>query len=251
MTRATGFDFVSTHIGRLAMVISDTDIQVTRDRRRIGLYPERFQALRNRRTPLVDEAQVVARTASRKGRMLWASRLDAEKRPELLPGLARALAQVDPGVVIDVFGEAVLGRFDVATLEGCPNLAYRGPYRAFESLDLAAYDGFVYTSRFDGMPNVLLEAMAAGLPVIAPAVGDWRDGRRRRDRMLLELPPDDGETAHLYATAIRRLGGDAALRARLATAALRRLSSATAPTPTSLESGNSSEGRPTRMVLND
>ena len=34
-------------------------------------------------------------------------------------------------------------------------------------MQLADYDVFLYTSQVDGMPNVLLEATAAGLPIVA------------------------------------------------------------------------------------
>ena len=39
------------------------------------------------------------------------------------------------------------------------------------SLPIANFDAFIYTSSFDGMPNIILETMACGLPVVAPDVG--------------------------------------------------------------------------------
>ncbi|WP_058553687.1 glycosyltransferase [Thiohalocapsa sp. ML1] len=76
---------------------------------------------------------------------------------------------------------------------------------------------FVLPSRFEGMPNALLEALGAGLPAI---VSDASPGP-------LELIRD-GETGLVVATddvdalagAIRRLCTDAPLRARLAAAAV-------------------------------
>lgn len=78
---------------------------------------------------------------------------------------------------------------------------------------LRAASLFVLPSRVEGFPNALLEAMAAGLPVLA---ADCRSGPGEivRDGVdgLLVAPGD----AAALAEGIRRLLGDSALRARLA-----------------------------------
>jgi len=222
--RAAGQLFVSDHIEKLALVISDTETLVEHDRWRIGIWPERFQALPRRRPPLVNDSQIAVRTARRKGRVLWASRLERGKRPELVPRIAGLLAIAAPHVSVDVFGRTVMGHFDVAGFKGLDNVVYRGAYEDFERLDHAGYDCFLYTGWSDGLPAVVLEAMAAGLPVIAPAVegiGEMvMDGGTG---ILLAVPADDGEAARMYVDAIVRLLDDPARRTRLALAALQRL----------------------------
>lgn len=162
--------------------------------------------------------------------MLWASRLDREKRPDLLPRIANHLALLAPDMRIDIFGSAVLGAFDPRCLAGLPNLVYRGSFEGFASLDHSAYDAFVYTTAYGGMPNVVLEAIAAGLPVIAPDVGGIGEIIVGGESGLL-LPALSGteEMAAAYADAVARLADDPALRARLATGALRRLERRHAP----------------------
>ncbi len=79
---------------------------------------------------------------------------------------------------------------------------------------LAAADVFVMPSRSEGLGIAALEAMAAGLPVVASAVGGLGeavvDGRTG-----LLVPPDDPAA---LAAALGRLVDDGALRARLGAA---------------------------------
>lgn len=78
---------------------------------------------------------------------------------------------------------------------------------------LATADAFVSSSRREGMPMAVLEAMARGLPIVATSVGDVPatvgDGG-------LIVPPEDPDA---LAGALRQLRDDA-LRDRLGTAAL-------------------------------
>ena len=51
------------------------------------------------------------------------------------------------------------------------NLHYHGPYERFDDIETEAFDAFLYASRWDGLPNVLLEAAAHHLPIIAQVTG--------------------------------------------------------------------------------
>jgi glycosyltransferase involved in cell wall biosynthesis len=71
---------------------------------------------------------------------------------------------------------------------------------------------FVLSSLVEGSPNVLLEAMAAGLPAVAsdiPGVREVVDA----ESGILAMPRD----AESFASALERLSGDGALRARMGT----------------------------------
>ncbi len=51
-------------------------------------------------------------------------------------------------------------------------MRHGGAFDDFQALVRSRpFDVFLYTSQSDGVPNVLLEAMASGLPCIAPDVG--------------------------------------------------------------------------------
>lgn len=77
---------------------------------------------------------------------------------------------------------------------------------------IAASDILVLSSFMEGLPIVLMEAMAAGIPVIASGVAGIPELVRDGESGLLFAPSDwDG-----LAESIRRLAGDAALRARFA-----------------------------------
>lgn len=80
-----------------------------------------------------------------------------------------------------------------------------------------AADLFVLPSRFEGMSNALLEAMACGLPVVATAVGGNRDVVIHDENGVLVKPDDPTELAD----ALARLCANEVKRRRLGDAARR------------------------------
>jgi glycosyltransferase involved in cell wall biosynthesis len=78
---------------------------------------------------------------------------------------------------------------------------------------------FLLTSRFEGLPRSVLQAMAAGVPVVATAVDGTPEVVLDGETGLL-VPPADPEAA---ARAVLRVGTDAALADRLREAASRLL----------------------------
>jgi glycosyltransferase involved in cell wall biosynthesis len=76
---------------------------------------------------------------------------------------------------------------------------------------LRAADVLVLSSRTEAFPNVVLEAMATGLPVVTTDVGSVREMAVHEASALI-VPPED-ESA--LGAAIERIAGDAALRGRL------------------------------------
>ncbi len=104
--------------------------------------------------------------------VLWAGRFDEQKRPDVLLRIAQAMVSMP--IRFHVYGNPLLDstqQKNVEAMRAQPNVVMYGSYASFESIPTANYDIFLYTSQADGLPNVLLEAVACGLPVIAPDVG--------------------------------------------------------------------------------
>lgn len=115
--------------------------------------------------PIMDEVKKVHHAeANKKVRVLWASRVTREKMPDMIKLIANKL---DPKEFqIDVFG-AFSDDVDKNFFNGVPVINYRGAFDGFSSLPTENYDILLYTSVGDGVPNILLEATAAGLPILA------------------------------------------------------------------------------------
>lgn len=110
--------------------------------------------------------------------VLWAGRLDRQKRPELLAAIAAAL----PDVRFDVYGSSVLDKGNESSQLGAlPNVVLHGTFDNFNAIVKSDHSAFVYTTAWDGMPLVLLDAASAGLPIIAPDIGGIGDFIRKED----------------------------------------------------------------------
>jgi glycosyltransferase involved in cell wall biosynthesis len=169
---------------------------------------------------LVSEADVHSLSAGthhpdtrRPVELLSVGRLDPEKAPEMLLEALARLEERTPGrygltivgdgqlenelrAEADRFGDAVRFRGHV------PN----GP-ELFEIY--RASDVFVHVARTEGLPQVLTEAQAAGLPIVATDVGGVRAGLGDGAEAFL-VPPNDPEA---LAAAVTRVASDDDLRA--------------------------------------
>ena len=68
------------------------------------------------------------------------------------------------------------------------------------------YDAFIYTSLYDGCPNIILEIISLGCIVIAPNVGSVSDYiEDTKTGYLVENTYDINEDAAQYAAKIKQL----------------------------------------------
>ncbi len=135
-------------------------------------------------------------------------------KDQRMPGLVRELVLRTPAAWRWVWvGDGALRR----VVEGLPNLEITGWCRREEALRrVAEADVVLHASRWEGMPNALLEAMGMGKPVVVSdvvgtrdVVSDEVDGLLVRDVYAIEP----------YLAALERLASDPELRLRLGAAA--------------------------------
>lgn len=123
-------------------------------------------------------------------KLLWAGRLDRQKHPEIALEIAKQC--IDLNVQIDLYGSKVLDDyFDLSKLNKLPNIRYCGTFSNGLVEIAKNYDGFIYTSEYDGMPNIILEAIGVGLPIISSNVGGIGDLLEDRKSGLLVSQFDD------------------------------------------------------------
>lgn len=153
-------------------------------------------------------------------RLLWASRIAPEKRPEIVAKIASALQAAGVDVHIDAYGAAAPGVDARKVFSGSPGkVTYRGAFGSASDLPVAEYDAFLYTSSFDGLPNILLEMCGAGLPVVAPDVGGISEVVINDVTGKLIDASDDDLLVDRYVAAISSLYQNWADRAKLAESA--------------------------------
>lgn len=166
----------------------------------------------------VDDAFFDVARAER-GYLLCYGRLDAYQKglDVLLDAYARIRARLaaPPDLVIAGRGDEALVRRMVsdAGVAGVTLEAPVDPARARQLL--AGAVALMMPSRFEGLPAVPMEAMAAGVPVVATRVGALEE-IVEHDATGLLVPP--GDPAALAEAALRMLGDDG-LRARFSGAA--------------------------------
>lgn len=145
-------------------------------------------------------------------RVLWAARIAPEKMPALVAKIGKELQ--DLPIVIDMYGSIDTG-MDTTFMQSLPaNVTYKNGFDGFFTLPLDTYHLFLYTSRFDGVPNVLLESGICGFPIIASAVGGIPELIEDTKTGLLITDIDNSDD---YVKAIRALALDSTLRQKLGT----------------------------------
>src|SRR4051794_20260891 len=172
---------------------------------------------------MVDEDEIAPERSGPPGlTALSVGRLETEKNPLLLADVLAGLVARDPRWRLVVAGEGPLrGELEQRLAE--LGVAGHADLRGYVPVDAGLHDlyrsadVFLHVSWTEGLPQVLFEAFAARLPIVATAVGGVPDAAG--DAALL-VPPGDADAA---VEALTRMAEDAELRSRLVESGVERV----------------------------
>jgi glycosyltransferase involved in cell wall biosynthesis len=172
---------------------------------------------------MVDEEEIAPPREGEPGfSVLSVGRLETEKNPLLLADVLAGLVAHDPRWRLVVAGEGPM-RAELEERLASLGVAEQADLRGYVPVDAGLHDlyrsadYFLHVSWTEGLPQVIFEAFAARLPVVATAVGGVADAA---GEAALLVPPGSAEAA---VEALVRLADDAALRARLVESGVERV----------------------------
>jgi glycosyltransferase involved in cell wall biosynthesis len=207
-------------LGRVAPVVAVGPELARNYRRARGVLPAAISLVRAGDLPAAPPAR--ERGADAPFHVLSVGRLDPEKNPVLMADVLADLVARGVDARLTVCGSGSLEDALAARLRelGVDDRAQLRGYVALDGSLQALYaqaDALLHVSWTEGMPQVLLEAFGAGLPVVATEVGGVPDVAG--DAALLVAPGD----APAAGAALARLAAEPGLRAQLAAAGLERV----------------------------
>lgn len=157
-------------------------------------------------TPILSEFHEPELNGATHKRVLWTSRLHPDKRPDLLAEIAQQM----PDFTFEIYGSCALEEPELSALTGLSNINLHGPYSNSRDLPREGIGVYLHTTKHEGGAITMKEAIAAGLPAVAPALG----------LIPAIVTPDTGwlitdtENATKYVEAIRNCLSDPAERVR-------------------------------------
>lgn len=151
----------------LSGLISDNQYFFLETQDKLGSFPERLHTVYNYHAPSkLPRRMMNLIKQSKKLKCLWVGRLDWQKNYPLL----FEIASISDFAEFDVYGNPVMG--SMPQFPELENLKYNGGFTSLDDIpNLHEYDCLVFTTRYEGLPNVLLEIGDLGIPIIAPAIG--------------------------------------------------------------------------------
>lgn len=159
------------------------------------------------RVPPADDARFAARLRSRARpitagagrRWVWVSRVEPYKGTAILAELAK----VRPADRFDIFGPHQADPHSLGL--GLRNITLKGTLADVTKADFSAYDGFLFTSLFEGMPNVVLEMSQQAIPMVLAEVGGLRGTLDDTAAIFVRHGNNTKESVKAFSAALDRL----------------------------------------------
>ncbi|WP_026377279.1 glycosyltransferase family 4 protein [Aestuariibacter salexigens] len=129
----------------------------------------------------IAEQNITINNARSKKVIFWAGRLDRQKRFDLVLDVARKCPDID----FWVWGKPVLDSNSYLSVLPA-NVHYKGEYSSFNELPLFNCDCWLYTSEWDGIPTILLDVAAFGVPLICARVEGISDLVNQNNSWIIE-----------------------------------------------------------------
>jgi glycosyltransferase involved in cell wall biosynthesis len=208
--------FMRKHLDSFDLVLTDCEFIKDRDANLFGAsVNEKYESIYAHQTVKSDNAP----STEPKFRLLWASRISAQKRPELVPQIIARARDRFPNLECHMFGTLDRNDPNLKAMKQ-KGLRLKGSFDGWDSLPVDRYDALLYTSNFDGLPNILLEAASALVPIVAPDVGGISELVSPETGRLVEvIGRSDDEIIADYVEAIAELYRDIEKTSRMAVAA--------------------------------
>ncbi len=127
----------------------------------------------------------------------WAARLTAQKSPLDFVRIAHKVRNAVPDVQIYMAGEGELEAEVMALINqlSLQDTIIRAPWQSDVPAMLSAFDVYVLTSRWEGLPLSILEAMAMNVPCVATAVDGTPEVIENGVNGFLVIPGNDDQMA--------------------------------------------------------
>ena len=197
-------DFFPRRTAPFSLTLTDNEPMAETMRRLHGNQPGPGIRILPPRLPTTDEATFESRVAARRTRTrraatvtrwCWISRIEPTKGLDIL----RHIASLRPTDKFDVFGPLEGGPDTLQT--ELQNLRYCGESVDIATADFTDYDGFLFTSYAEGMPNVVLAMSQHAIPMILTRVGGLSHTFNRGVRFI-DHRSDCWQTAREFSAAL-------------------------------------------------
>lgn len=131
---------------------------------RFSIPVEHQRKLQVVRSPANNSSAMVP-PVERPMRVLWCGRLARQK----IPHIVGQIAALCPGIGIDMF--AAQGDISISAADLPSNVRVHPAYDPERGAPFEHYGAFIYTSQWDGIPTILLDAASSGIPIVGSIVG--------------------------------------------------------------------------------